>query len=115
MKLLLNLFVALLLLISAQTCNNTSETSPSGSSEAYTNTSEKMEITGTIEQQGITSYQYGTHTITSADDEFYALKSDAVNLDEYLSEEVTIVAEKIEGYPLSGGPEYLLVLEVKGR
>ena len=112
MKLLLNTFVAMLLLISAQTCNNTSETKDTKPTEV--NTSEKMEITGTIEQQGMTSYQYGTHTLTTADDEYYALKSDAVKLDNYISKEVTIVAEKIEGYPLSGGPDYLLVLEVKG-
>ena len=111
MKLLLNSFVAFLLLISAQTCNNTSKTPNTNTTEV--NTSERMEITGTIEQQGMTSYQYGTHTITTADDEYYALKSEAIELDDYLNEEVTIVAEKIEGYPLSGGPDYLLVLEVK--
>ena len=49
MKLLLNTFVAMLLLISAQTCNNTSETKDTKPTEV--NTSEKMEITGTIEQQ----------------------------------------------------------------
>ncbi|MDX1754075.1 MAG: hypothetical protein R3259_12855 [Salinimicrobium sediminis] len=110
MKLLLNSFVAFLLLISAQTCNNTSETPNTNTTEVN---SERMEITGTIEQQGMTSYQYGTHTITTADDEYYALKSEAIELDNYLNEEVTIVAEKIEGYPLSRGPDYLLVLEVK--
>ncbi|MDX1603277.1 MAG: hypothetical protein R3209_09405 [Salinimicrobium sediminis] len=110
MKLLLNSFVAFLLLISVQTCNNTSETPNTNTTEVN---SERMEITGTIEQQGMTSYQYGTHTITTADDEYYALKSEAIELDNYLNEEVTIVAEKIEGYPLSGGPDYLLVLEVK--
>lgn len=70
-----------------------------------------MELTGTIQQQGITSYQYGTHTLSN-DNTFYALKSEAVNLDDYVDEEVTILAEKIEGYPVDGGPEYLLVLEI---
>ncbi len=70
-----------------------------------------MELTGTIQQQGITSYQYGTHTL-STDGTFYALKSEAVNLDDYTDQEVTILAKKIEGYPVDGGPEYLLVLEI---
>ena len=77
-----------------------------------TTQNKNMEITGIIEPQGITSYQYGTHTISN-DDTFYALKSETVDLGNYLGEEVTILAEKIEGYPLEGGPEYLLVLEVK--
>lgn len=71
-----------------------------------------MEITGTIEPQGITSYQYGTYTITN-EDTFYALKSETVDLDKYVGNEVTIIAEKIEGYPLEGGPDYLLVLKIK--
>lgn len=111
MKLLLNSLVAFSLLISAQTCSSTANKEDTTNTQI--NNSERMEITGTIEEQGITSYQYGTHTITTADDEFYALKSDVVELNEYLNQEVTIVAEKIDGYPLSGGPEYLLVLEVK--
>lgn len=109
MKFSLSFFAAFMLLIFTQTCNSTK----SSAEQTQTSNQENMEITGTIQEQGITSYQYGTHTITTATDEFYALKSDAVDLDNYVNEEVTIVAEKIEGYPLSGGPEYLLVLEVK--
>lgn len=72
-----------------------------------------MEIIGTIQEQGMTTYQYGTHTITTANDDFYALKSDSVDLGTYVGKEVTITAEKIEGYPVDGGPVYLKVLEVK--
>ncbi|MGI0108000.1 hypothetical protein [Salinimicrobium sp. WS361] len=111
MKSALTLFTVITLLLSAQTCNNSQiqeDTTPAAEVNEKT-----MELTGTIREQGITSYQYGTHTITTSDDKFYALKSDAVDLDDYVEEKVTLVAEKIEGYPLSGGPEYLLVLEVK--
>lgn len=73
---------------------------------------EQKEITGTIEEQGITSYQYGTHTLTTPD-QFYALTSDAVDLNEYLDQEVTVVAEKVSGYPVDGGPEYFRVLKIK--
>ncbi|MFD2518201.1 hypothetical protein [Salinimicrobium flavum] len=99
MKILLNFFAGFALFFFTATCNDTTTTG-------------KMEITGTIEQQGITSYQYGTHTLTN-EETFYALKSETVNLDDYLDREVTVVAEKIEGYPVDGGPDYLLVLELK--
>lgn len=111
MNILSYYFFGSVLLFFTATCNNTTgveEKSPSA-----TITQDAMEITGTIQPQGITSYQYGTHTITTVDDQFYALKSNAVDLDDYVDEEVTIVAEKIEGYPVDGGPDFLLVLEVK--
>lgn len=73
---------------------------------------EMITVTGVIEQQGITTYQYGTHTLSN-EETFYALKSDVVNLDEYLNEEITIIAKKLEGYPVDGGPDFLLVQEVK--
>lgn len=76
------------------------------------NSEEHMQLTGTIESQGITSYQYGTHTLNT-EDEFYALKSDKVSLDEYIGKEVTISGSKIEGYPVDGGPGYILVTQVK--
>ncbi|WZL88778.1 hypothetical protein VS868_14365 [Salinimicrobium sp. 3283s] len=111
MKLALIIFTGVTLLLSLQTCNNSQAQQDHPTSAEANETT--MELTGIIREQGITSYQYGTHTITTADDKFYALKSDAVDLDDYVEEKVTLVAEKIEGYPLSGGPEYLLVLEVK--
>lgn len=103
MKLALNLFATFALVIFTATCNNATENEQEET--------DNMKVTGAIQQQGITSYQYGTHTLTN-DETFYALRSEAVNLDNYIDEEVTIKAKKIEGYPLEGGPEYLLVLEV---
>lgn len=71
-----------------------------------------MKVKGQIEKTGITSYQYGTHTLTG-DGTFYALKSDSIDLSPYEGKTVTIAAEKIEGYPVDGGPEYLNVMQVK--
>ena len=88
---------SLLLLIFTATCNTTGSTS---------------EYSGTIQEQGITSYQYGTHILTS-EDTFYALKSDKIDLGKYVGKKVNLKAEKIEGYPVDGGPEYLLVTEVR--
>lgn len=76
------------------------------------NTEEQMQLTGTIESQGITSYQYGSHVL-NAEDEFYALKSEKLNLDNFIGKEVTISGSKIDGYPVDGGPDFILVTEVK--
>lgn len=75
---------------------------------------EGTKYSGIIEATGITSYQYGTHTLKT-EKEFYALKSDAVDLSEFEGESVTITAEKIEGYPVDGGPVYLKVNKVENK
>ena len=67
-----------------------------------------LEISGTIQKQGVTTYQYGTHTISG-----YALRSSAVNLDDYINQYVTVVGYKIDGYPVDGGPDFIEVLRVK--
>lgn len=68
----------------------------------------RIEATGTIQKQGITTYQYGTHVISG-----YALRSSTIDLDEYVDSSVTVVGHLIEGYPVEGGPDYLEVEEVK--
>ena len=67
-----------------------------------------MEVTGTIQVQGVTTYQYGTHTISE-----YTLRSSSVNLDDYINQEVTVIGRKIEGYPVDGGPVFIEVEKVK--
>ena len=49
-----------------------------------------IEITGTLKEQGITTYQYGTHTIAG-----YALRSSTVALDDYINQSVTVFGHKI--------------------
>jgi hypothetical protein len=68
----------------------------------------EIKVSGTIQKQGITTYQYGTHTIAT-----YALKSKSIDLDNYINQEVTIYGNKIEGYPVSGGPEFIEVTTIK--
>lgn len=70
------------------------------------------ELEGVIAVQGITTYQYGTHTLTT-DTEFFALRSETVDLEQFINQNVVIRFEKISGYPVDGGPDYLEVLEVK--
>ena len=71
-----------------------------------------IEAEGKIEAIGMTSWQYGTHTLTN-DENFYALRSKTVNLQQYEGKTVKIIAEKVEGYPVDGGPEFLEVLSIK--
>lgn len=70
------------------------------------------ELTGVVAEQGITTYQYGSHTLSTTDS-YYALRSETVVLDAYIGETITIVFEKIDGYPVDGGPEFLDVVKVK--
>lgn len=69
-------------------------------------------LTGIVKVQSFTTYQYGTHTITNID-QFYALKSSTVSLDDYKDKSVTLTGRKIKGYPVDGGPEYLNVISIK--
>lgn len=71
-----------------------------------------MSITGVLDKQGITTYQYGTHTLKT-EDKFYALRSKEVQLDEYVGKKVKVIGVPIAGYPLSGGPEYIKVLRIE--
>lgn len=100
---IISLTTGILLLLFTATCSEITSTSSTFE--------ESFEVTGTIQEQGITSYQYGTHTLTN-EETFYALKSETVNLDKYIGQEVRVIAVEIEGYPLEGGPPYLLVLKL---
>lgn len=71
-----------------------------------------FQFKGLLKKQGITTYQYGTHTITN-EGQTYALKSSAANLDNYIDKTVTVKGEKIKGYPVDGGPEFIDVKEVE--
>jgi hypothetical protein len=90
-------YIAFLLIIAASTCSKKEQT---------------FSFNGTLEKQGITSYQYGTHVISDGKIT-YALKSDAIDLDKYVSKKVTIYGFKIEGYPISGGPDYINVTRIE--
>ncbi len=68
----------------------------------------KIEANGAILQQGMTTYQYGTHVIAG-----YALRSSAIDLDKYIGQTLTVVGHLINGYPVDGGPDYLEVEEIK--
>ena len=96
MKLLKSIIIGITICLSAVSCDKDD------------NNLNNVEITGTIQEQGITTYQYGTHTISG-----YALRSTSVTLDDYINQNVTVVGHKINGYPVDGGPDYIEVKEIK--
>lgn len=71
-----------------------------------------IELTGKIEKLGMSTFQYGSHTI-QANGKTYALKSTKVNLDEYSDKEVILKGTKVAGYPVDNGPELLEVASLK--
>lgn len=71
------------------------------------------ELTGLIQKQTASFYQYGTHVLVVNSSIQYALTSDVVNLDQYVNQNITITGNKISGYPVDGGPEYIDVQGVK--
>lgn len=99
MKLFLVIITALLFSLT-NTCKNQNSNSA------------LMEITGIIEPAWMTTWQYGTHTI-STDDEFYALRSEKIDLAKYEGKKVTLKGERVEGYPVDNGPVFIDVTEIK--
>ena len=96
MKLFKSLFIGIIICLSVISCDKDD-----------INT-DNVEITGTILKQGITTYQYGSHTISG-----YALRSSSITLDDYINQNVTVVGHKIDGYPVDGGPDYIEVEKIK--
>ena len=76
---------------------------------------ETVTATGTLEDPGATSYQYGTHRITdAASDATYALRgAEGVSLERYEDERVIVYGTREPGYPVDGGPELLNVTYVE--
>lgn len=92
-------FTCLALFFLSSTCNN-QKSNPAA-----------MEITGIIEPIGMTSWQYGTHTLSNATT-LYALRSKTVDLKKYEGMTKTIKGERVEGYPVENGPEFIEVTEI---
>lgn len=112
MKNTFRLILCLYLMISMHSCKTTTPVSKVTSDDTLPK--DQVAAEGTIQKQGTTSYQYGTHVLKDTEgNTIYALKSDAVNLDTFLNKKITVVATKVEGYPIEGGPDYLEVIKIK--
>ena len=83
------------------------ETSPGGRGRSVT-------AHGTLRRQGYTGYQYGTHVLRDeSGTDLYALTSETVDLDPYVDRYVTLTGYLRPGYPVAGGPDYLIVTQVQ--
>ncbi len=97
--------MAVFLFFFTATCNNQT-------ANKTMDTKETLEVEGKVEAIGMTSWQYGSHTLTN-DETFFALRSEKVDLKQYEGKHVKLNAVKVEGYPVEGGPEFLEVLSIK--
>jgi hypothetical protein len=69
-------------------------------------------VIGTVQVLQASCFMYGTHTITNID-QYFALKSSTINLNDYNGKNVVLTGNKITGYPVDGGPEFIEVKSVK--
>jgi hypothetical protein len=74
-------------------------------------TADAIRLEGGLEKPEMTTYQYGTHLLKTAD-KTYALGSKKLNLDLWIGKVVSIKGIKVKGYPLEGGPELIEVSSV---
>jgi hypothetical protein len=86
--------------------------------QEWQETGEEVTVQGTLQKLGITVWMYGTHVLIEEEDGrvAYALRSDAINLDEYIGRLVQVKGTKIHS-GIDFGPPYLKVttiLEVEG-
>ncbi|MDJ0645501.1 MAG: hypothetical protein QNJ57_05885 [Flavobacteriaceae bacterium] len=71
-----------------------------------------LELVGTIKAREGSTFQYGTHLLITRDN-FFALYSEELNLDDFINQTVTIEGTKIEGYPVENGPDFIKVTKIK--
>jgi hypothetical protein len=93
-------------------CKSTSSVPPVQAED--TQQKGEVSLSGTLEKQGITTYQYGTHVLHDKDGKtFYALKSETLQLDTYIGKTVELKGTLVNDYPVDGGPQYIEVVKIK--
>ncbi|TKC05906.1 hypothetical protein [Pedobacter frigoris] len=95
------IFILLMLGLAAVGCSSTKQASSSAN---------LVELSGKLEEMGMTTFQYGTHKLVSGE-KTYALKS-KLDLNKYLNKNVKIKGAKVAGYPVENGPEFIDVTAV---
>lgn len=72
--------------------------------------SDEVKTSGVLIKPEVTTYMYGTHALEEKGQIKVALKSTAINLDEFIGKKVEVIGTRVPGYPLSGGP-YLIEVQ----
>jgi len=101
-----NILIAMIILMAVWSCQKEKEVQPDDTLLSLSGTIQKIDY--------CTVYQYGSHTLETGDSVF-ALWSSTIDLDQYLSESVTVSAKKINGYPVDFGPVFLEVYSINKR
>lgn len=78
---------------------------------------------GRLAEAGLTTWQYGTHTLTGVEFKdtiirpvksvLFAVKSSSIYLDSYNGKEVILTGYYVDGYPVDGGPPLIEVVAVR--
>jgi hypothetical protein len=78
---------------------------------------------GLLETSEVTTYQYGTHSLKGnvldgnpdnmTKKVLFALKSDLVKLDHFNGKKVIVTGNKIAGYPIENGPDFIEVIAIE--
>jgi hypothetical protein len=111
-----NILILSILVLLSSSCltkkHKSDDAKPSTLTNKHENVASTLQLTGLLEKQGITTYQYGTHVLKTKD-VIYALKSDAIDLSLFVGKSVQIKGEPVKGYPVSGGPIYVNVISIE--
>ncbi len=106
------LIVCMCILIFAA-CKSTTSTSISSSQLNENKSATTATASGIIQEQGVTTYQYGTHVLLDMQGNTqYALKSNIIKLNNYIGKKVTVQGVPVDGYPIEGGPEFMEVVTI---
>ena len=100
MNKLLLFFVCIALAVAVLSCSKKATDAGSGNEE-------NVVAIGNLEQQGATTYQYGTHVLKIHDTVAYVLKSTSVDLDRYKWLHVKISATNTH-YHAEQGRNYMM-------
>lgn len=109
----------------AMSCNNPKNNQKEKSKTEVINQNNTVEQMwgGIVSKAETTSYQYGTHQLngtiidgnptTAGKVILFALKSDKIKLDDWIGKKVIVSGNKVVGYPIENGPDYIEVTAIE--
>ena len=100
------LFLLILTCLTLTACSST---------DSIERESHSFNYAGVLEPIEMSVWMYGTHTLTTDGGDFYALKSDSIDLNQYNDKAVEVEGNLVEGYPVDNGPEFLNVIAIQVR
>lgn len=75
---------------------------------------ESVSSTGKLSKLEASVWMYGSHILRDNEGKIkYALESSKINLDDYEGKTVIVFGEKVEGYPVDFGPDFMKVTRIQ--